>query len=488
MSRKTTIGHEAVRLTVSKVVTLTISMINSMLLARFRTLEEYGTYSQLLLVTSLVTSLLMLGLPNSINFFLARAETDEEKRRFTSVYYTFSTILSLIIGASLVLSVPLIEMYFHNSAISKFYYFLALYPWAHIISSSIEHILVVFQRTNYLIYFRLFHSVAMLGSVAVVQWLGFGFNTYMIAFIAINSIFAILVYFVAHKLNSGIYISLEKNIVKSILSFSIPIGLATVVGTLNTEIDKLLIGYLMDTEQMAIYTNAAKELPLTIVGASITTVLLPQMSLLLKQNKEKSAIKLWNVATELSLIIVAVMVRGVFTYAEDVMTFLYSEKYLPGISVFRIYTLNLLMRITYFGIVLNASGETKKIFICSIISLVLNSILNPIFYFAFGMIGPALATFLAILLVLILQIIMTTRVVKIQFTSIFPWKSIFHILIINICFSFVFYYVKQLLPIDKTIGSLLESILLGIIWLLFYFMLMKKKIVNNWEQLNKGSE
>ena len=131
-------GGDAIRLTLSKVITICITMATTMLVSRFRTFQEYGTYSQLLLVINLVSSLLMLGLPNSINFFLARAETQEERRKFLTLYYVLSTAISGVIGLVLVLIIPLIEIYFKNKAIRAFYYFLALYPWTSIVSSSIE--------------------------------------------------------------------------------------------------------------------------------------------------------------------------------------------------------------------------------------------------------------------------------------------------------------------------------------------------------------
>ena len=147
-SKSTTLGGDAVRLTLSKVLTLCITMATTMLLARFRSFQEYGTYSQLLLVINLVSSLLMLGLPNSINYFLARADKQEDRRKFLSLYYVLSTSISFVIGLVLVLAIPLIELYFKNYTIRYFYYFLAIYPWASIVSSSIENVLVVYKKTK----------------------------------------------------------------------------------------------------------------------------------------------------------------------------------------------------------------------------------------------------------------------------------------------------------------------------------------------------
>ena len=102
------LGGDAIKVTISKTISLCILTVTGMLLSRFRSLEEYGNYSALLLVINLFTTLFMLGLPSSINYFLARAESQDEKRHFLSVYYTFSTILSLLVGIILVLNIPLV--------------------------------------------------------------------------------------------------------------------------------------------------------------------------------------------------------------------------------------------------------------------------------------------------------------------------------------------------------------------------------------------
>ena len=123
---KSNVGKDGLKLTVSRFITLSIALVSAMLLSRFRTLEEYGTYSQILLVTNIVTSLLMLGLPNSINYFLARAESQEEKQKFLSVFYTLSTIINIVIGLSFVLSINLLIGFFDNPILRSFAFFLAL--------------------------------------------------------------------------------------------------------------------------------------------------------------------------------------------------------------------------------------------------------------------------------------------------------------------------------------------------------------------------
>ena len=398
----------------------------------------------------------------------------------------FFNALSFAMGIALVFAAPLIAAYFKNPTVRTFGYFLLLYPWANVTASSIENVLVVYHKTRFLIFYRVVNSLCLLGAVLIIQWLGMGFREYMVVNLSIYCLFAFIVYIISYFVSGGFRLGLNKQLIRTIFTFSLPLGLSAVVGTLNIEIDKLLIGFLMDTEQMAIYTNASKELPVSFVSASITAVLLPQLTRMLKKERNQDAISLWANATELSYLLICLIVAGVFTYAEDVMSLLYSEKYLPGLSVFRIYTLVLLLRCTYFGIILNAKGKTKEILYAGIASLALNTVLNPLMYWMLGMNGPALATFLSMFVVLLWQLFRTAKHTGVSFACVFPFKRIGWITVVNAAFALVFYGIKSALPLENYFTSLGESLVLGGIWCLLYLVVMRKFIKRTWNSLNQG--
>lgn len=56
--KKKQIGYDTIKLTASKVFAVLVSLVATMLLSRFRTLEEYGTYSQMLTAINLITAFL----------------------------------------------------------------------------------------------------------------------------------------------------------------------------------------------------------------------------------------------------------------------------------------------------------------------------------------------------------------------------------------------------------------------------------------------
>lgn len=493
------VGADATLLTFSKIATSGIAMVMAMLLSRFRTLEEYGTYSQILMVVNLVTSILMLGLPKSLNYFLARTDNKEEKQKFLSLYYTLNTILSFVVGLALVLSVGLIEKYLKNDTIHCFLYFLAVFPWTKIVCSSVENLLIVYKKPKLLVGFRIMNSLALLLSVVVVQWFGWSFSDYMLLYVLVEAAFSIAVYVIAALVSGGIKPYLNAKLIRTVFAFSVPLGLASVVGTLNVELDKLLISALMDTESFAVYSNAAKELPVVMIASSFTAVLLPQMVKMLKKDDNLGAIKLWGNATTFSMILIAVIGVGCFVYAEDVIKILYSEKYIEGAWVFRIYSLHLLMRCTYYGMVLNSIGKTGFIFWCSIGALASNTVLNIILFkifeiFGQAIIAPAVATLISTTAMALLQLAVTARSLNIKFSQVFPWKESGGILLVNIAFGVLFWFIKSISPMDAWFGSIslfgkpvdgsvIESLVLALVWCAAYFGVMLKPIKRKWRNL-----
>lgn len=478
-SKAGSLGKDAITLTASKIIANVLTMLTAMLLARVRTLEENGTYSQLLLVINLVTSILMLGLPNSINFFLAKANTEEEKNRFLSVYYTLSTLLSAVVGITLACLMPCWETYFSNPQIAEFGFFLLIYPWTRIICSSADNVLVVLKKTKVLMLYRLFNSIAVLASILFIWLCNLDFRTYMVLYVTVEAAFALFVYRLAAHYTGKIRFHIDRDLIRRIFEFSIPIGLAGIIGTLNIELDKLMIGRMFSTEELAVYTYASKEMPVTLIASSITAVLMPRMVRLFEQNKNREAIEMWKNATTLSVAILAFFAVGLATFSREAITFLYSEKYVSGHMVFSVYSLCLLTKCTYFGMVLNAKGATKSILYCSIGTLALNVMLNLFFYRMFGMIGPALATLIAALSMQLLQLLLSSRLLEVRFCEIFPWKSSVQFLMLNGMFSAASVFVLKLVQ-----RSVAVAILCAVLWGITYFCAIGKRALSYWNQMN----
>ena len=227
---KSSVGKNAMILTGSKVLVSMLGVITAMLLARFRTLEEYGTYSQVLMIADLVSSILLLGLPNSINYFLAKEDEREKRQKFLSVYYTLSTIMTIVIALCLLLALPLIIRYFNNSLIEKFAYVFAVYPWASLMINSLSNACVVYGKMRKLLYFNMAQSIITLSILLFAKWMDLSFQMYMYLYMASLLVFAVISILWVRNFAGAFSLGLDVDFIRKIFVFSIPIGLASVVG------------------------------------------------------------------------------------------------------------------------------------------------------------------------------------------------------------------------------------------------------------------
>ena len=481
---KKQIGNDAVKVTIAKIIAQALSMVVAMLMARFLTLEENGTYSQVILVINMVLSLFMLGLPNSMNYYMGRAENKEQKKQFLSTYYALNTLLGLGVGVILLVCMPLVMKYFDNQALKSLWFFMLLYPWGKIITTSAENLYIVYHKTNSVLLYRVLLSGAIIVAIIIAHIIKLNFNMYMLILLVITLVFSAVVLLEANKLGEGICVKLSFGYIKQVLAFSLPLGLATAVGTINIELDKFMVGNFVDTATHAVYTNASKEMPVAIVASAFTAVLLPRFSKYFKENQKDKVVQLWGHSTKIAFYIICFLSIGMFVFAPDCIRVLYSEKFISGSNIFRVYCLVLLLRTTYFGLVLNAAGKTKFIFYSALASLGINFVLNYLLYIPLGLIGPALATLISQIIINGFQIVYSAKLLNIKVSKLFPWKGIGVIFLINVILGICFFFIKKYLVLENLIGTEMESIVLALVWLCVDFLVFKKSAFKEWHSFN----
>ena len=113
-------------------------------------------------------------------------------------------------------------------------------------------------------------------------------------------LFAIFAVWWMRRIAGGMKFLIDWKLIKAIFAFSIPMGLASSVGTLNGELDKLIIGKFFSTEEYAIFANASKTLPVTILATSLTAVLLPKIVRLLKEKRYDEVVSIWGSSINIS--------------------------------------------------------------------------------------------------------------------------------------------------------------------------------------------
>lgn len=476
-------AKEASLLTISQVIIAITSMLAVMLLSRFRSLQEYGTYSQITLIVSLAVSMVQLGIPNSINYFIVKCKSENEKNDFYSTYYSISTFSGIGIGVILVLFLPIWTKYFNNNELRTYWWMLFLLPWTNSILNSISYLFIVSEKISRLVFYNIFSTAVNLLIIVMIKVCSGTFYNYLLSYMILQIGLMVYVYINIIKItNKKFRFYLSRKLMKEIYRYAIPLGFSSILATISIEIDKIMIGGFLGTEALAIYTNTGKELPVVILVSSITAVLTPKIVFLMNNKKTKSAVGLWKSSALIGFAVMAFFSAAFFVFAPQIVILLYGEKYLNGVTIFRIYSCILLCRFTYFGMVLTALGKTKMIMYTNIICILSNFILNYVLYIFLGITGPAIATVTTTFLGAVLQLLFTAKSIKISFKQIMPWLDFLFIMIINLCLGGLAYWYIYSYQIKDRIPDILRCVGVGIIWFGIYFLLLGKKIISTYKR------
>lgn len=389
---------DAILLMLIKLVTIALGFVVTRLLSQHLSVYDYGTYSQVQVVISTVTTLTILGMMDGVNYFYC-SEPDVGKREaYISTIFTMQCLISAAAGSVVLLLSEAICAGFHNPDVKRLLIFAAGLPLMQNLLSMIQVLLISIGKARMLALRNLTVSLIRLAAVIVVVTLVQNVAVILLTTFLLDAVQIGLFGFILGKNGCKIHLrSTNFRLIKEILRFCAPMAVFTAISALNRDIDKYLIALMTDTETLAIYSNASKVLPFDIIMTSFCTVLLPEITRQVSAGEKTQAASLYRLFLEIAYISTAILCCGAFAVSPQLMRLLYSEKYLSGLGIFCIYILVDLLRFTNITMVLSAAGKTKKLMFLGVGALAVNAVLNVVLFWWMGMIGPAVATLLTTL-------------------------------------------------------------------------------------------
>ncbi len=110
---------DALLLTIVKVVTTLIGLICIKIISVYFSLDSYGLYSQAILIVSTVTSLIILGMTDAVNFFYNNKSqnNDYSRKQYLSTIFTIEGAAGIIGGIAILAFSPLLTTYFKNPSL-----------------------------------------------------------------------------------------------------------------------------------------------------------------------------------------------------------------------------------------------------------------------------------------------------------------------------------------------------------------------------------
>lgn len=141
------LSDKAAVLIIGNVFKYAVGFVLPMVLVRFLSQYDYGTYQQLSLVATFGTNLMVLGLPTSVYYFYHH-RSDRAAGRATLIAQTAAMLL--VSGAATALVVALaargLSVRMHDPALAQLLPLYALYIGMYIASEHFTHVLISQNR------------------------------------------------------------------------------------------------------------------------------------------------------------------------------------------------------------------------------------------------------------------------------------------------------------------------------------------------------
>lgn len=424
---KSGLVSDTIVLTFVKIVTLFVSIVQTMMLSRYLSKIEYGTYSEGLLIISFFAPFFSLGLNDSVNYFCNK-ESDNNRIRYLDTIFVLSIIAGGIGGILLFLFKDFLSAYYKNTQIIGIVIFVAFRPLLQNLISLYQPVYVSIGKTKVIAIRNFLISLVQ----ALIIW-GFIFasiRNLMVLFAALFVMDVVQILFFDHYLRKlRILINplrADKTLIKEILRFAIPMLLSASIGTISINIDKLMISNLLTIEDYALYANVSKQLPFSFFVASLTAVVSPIVVKLLTTNQFEKFKSVWSNYLELGYMTTWPICFIAILFSPEIISVLYSTKYLTndGVIIFRLYTIAAMLGFTYFGLIPTSLGNTKIVLKYSMLNMVLNIVLNISLFHFWGILGPAIATIISMIIPSFLYFYNSLKLTNTKFIDVISIKKI----------------------------------------------------------------
>lgn len=475
----------SIMLTFVQIITTLFGIIVTKLLSVNFSLQEYGTYSQALLLTTTVTSVSILGLTNATNYFYNRTKDKGLQHRYIATIFNIQYIVGITCSFIIFFLRYELAAYLKNDDLIDIIPIVALTPFFTNLISMFQTLFVSIGKARIIAIRNLIVSLIKMISVVISCYVLNSIITVLVVILILDFIQVVYFYVLFKGYEYPIRIREGSLVlVKEILNFSIPMSVYVLTNTLSRDIDKYVISIFANTETLAIYTNAAKVLPFDMLTASMITVLVPVITRMINQSRYKEAQAVFRLYLKIGCIITCIFVGGAIFLSRDLMVLLYDEKYLEGLPVFVLYLVVDMIRFANVTTILSGAGKTKILMTISIITLICNSILNVLGYKMMGMIGPAFVTLLLTIFMTLALLHFGAKEIHTKMEKLFDFKEIGKIVVEIMLVGVVVYFISVYLNSLRKCNLMIFSTCYGI-YLIIMGVMNYKKIISYLKSLNK---
>ena len=341
MAQGKNIQHSSLRsqgtwLLSAKIGGFAIALVLPLIVVRILTQEEFGLYRQVFLVVMNAVAILPFGISMSAYYYLAR---DKSKRasailNILLVHFAVGAVAFLL----LLLYPEFLGLIFNSDEMSRLAPLVGIAIWFWLFSVFLEHAAVANREPRKAATFIVFAQFSKTALMAVfVIWFG-TVTSIITAAIIQSAVQSVILIWYLYSRFPGFLKSFDLDFLKEHLRYTLPYGLAGILGTLLSDLHYYFVGHHYGDAAYAIYVIGCFQLPLiAVLGESVASVLIPRMSELQLQNDTKEMIRITARAIRVLALVYFPAFVFLFVTAEMFITTLFTDKFSESVPIFQIF-------------------------------------------------------------------------------------------------------------------------------------------------------
>lgn len=419
------LADKSILLLLSSVFTSVLTLATGMVLVRYLSQEEYGTYLQVNLYVNLVASSVAMGLPYALYHFLPKSKSSNERKS-----HIFQVLLFLLFVGIMMTTLTLcfskqLAQVFNNDQL-LLYYGIFAFCFIFILPSKIDNtVFIALEKINLSTIYSSISAIFASLFILIPLFLGLSLKGVLISILCFMACKFVVVLWLMFRIEGGVPQLLNLHVIKEHLKFSIPIGLATLIGLFRMQADKLICSNIFGAEGFAIYARGVFEIPVIgTLGVTISNICLPKYVKYIHDNDIGRFLILWRDNMRRVALIILPVSMFLAIFATDFITLLYTDTYAESGNLLRIYLLSMPLRIAAYRSILTAIGETGPVVVSSILGLIVNVSLSYLLSGPYGLMGLAIASFSGAFVSVSYTVYLGASKLKVKVSELFPIKSL----------------------------------------------------------------
>ncbi|MBV9925939.1 MAG: oligosaccharide flippase family protein [Acidobacteria bacterium] len=324
-------------LLVAKCLSFAFSFALPLLLVRRLSQAEYGLYKQVFLVVGTALGLLPLGFGLSTYYFLPRAESREERARVVFNVLLFNLCAGGLGALALVLFPGLLGAVFNEPELRALSPLIGAVVLFWVFAAFLETVAVANQETYLATLFIIGANLTKAGSMLAAA----------VAFGTVRSlVYAALVHSVVQTVVLLAYLARRFPVfwrgwdwpkMREQLSYALPFGAAGLLFIAQTDLHSYFVSHQFGPSAFAVYAIGCFDLPLIgILAESVTSVMIPRVSLLQKQGARREILLLTTRVIRKLAFVYFPIYAFLMVAGREFIALLFTERYLESWPVFAV--------------------------------------------------------------------------------------------------------------------------------------------------------